>query len=747
VSKRGRRQNRETRPRPRAASGAPWPALALAGLAGYLVWFLLVPVSVGPGSGTFRRGAILAQVLLPDDLVRSWLGTPPEFALLDRLPVLALAAAMLAAAGAGGWLVLVALRVDRRLTRAERVCLAVGLGLSLTSLYALGVGLAGALQSPLAFAAPLVAVVLGAAGLMWRRWRTRASDHAETTPLPEGQGAERRPSADRHDTPSRWQRWLPWLALPFCAALVLGGMLPPADFDVREYHLQAPKEFFQNGRIGFLPHNVYANMPLGAEVLALPAMALWGDWWHGALVGKTLMALFAPLAALAVYCAGRRLFSAEAGVAAALVYLGTPWIADVSTTGMIEGAVGCYLALALLAGVIGRQGGDALRDLRGEERKVDDAPRAIWPWFALAGFFAGSSVACKYPAVLFVLLPLGAWVGWTAAGQRRRSLAVFALAAALACGPWLAKNAVLTGNPTYPLLYSFFGGQTRTAEKDAQWRAAHRPRGYAPGVPAYSFDDAARRLADLAGRSPWHSPVVVPLAALGLAAARWRRTTAVLATYLAFVVLAWWLLTHRIDRFWVPALPVAALLAGAGLCWSADAWWRRGAWCLVGVGLFYAWLAAVGVVGADHRYFVRLARLRVDRARGGHGRVDEAHLYLNAQATPGQSVLLVGDAAPFDLELPAYYNTVFDDDWFVALCKDRAPAEVRRELADRGIAWVYVHWAEIARYRSEGNYGYPDFVQRDVLARLVDQGVLRAHLRGPWQDHGDIFPVAGVNPP
>ena len=42
-------------------------------------------------------------------------------------------------------------------------------------------------------------------------------------------------------------------------------MLPPVDFDVREYHLQAPKEFFQPGRISFLPHNVYANMPLGAE--------------------------------------------------------------------------------------------------------------------------------------------------------------------------------------------------------------------------------------------------------------------------------------------------------------------------------------------------------------------------------------------------------------------------------------------------------------------------------------------------
>ncbi len=38
-----------------------------------------------------------------------------------------------------------------------------------------------------------------------------------------------------------------------------------------------------------------------------------------------------------------------------------------------------------------------------------------------------------------------------------------------------------------------------------------------------------------------------------------------------FVVAVWWLFTHRIDRFWIPVLPVLALLAGAGACWSSAA--------------------------------------------------------------------------------------------------------------------------------------------------------------------------------
>ena len=70
---------------------------------------------------------------------------------------------------------------------------------------------------------------------------------------------------------ARWN----WLLLPLAVVIVLGAMLPPLDFDVREYHMQVPREWYQQGRITFLEHNVYGNMPLGVEILAIPAMAAW----------------------------------------------------------------------------------------------------------------------------------------------------------------------------------------------------------------------------------------------------------------------------------------------------------------------------------------------------------------------------------------------------------------------------------------------------------------------------------------
>ena len=84
--------------------------------------------------------------------------------------------------------------------------------------------------------------------------------------------------------------------------MLLGSMLPAIDFDVLEYHLQGPKEYYQAGRISFLPHNVYTNMPFGVEMLHLLGMEVLGDWWWGGLVGQFLVA--STRAAAAVLIAG-----------------------------------------------------------------------------------------------------------------------------------------------------------------------------------------------------------------------------------------------------------------------------------------------------------------------------------------------------------------------------------------------------------------------------------------------------------
>jgi hypothetical protein len=529
--------------------------------------------------------------------------------------------------------------------------------------------------------------------------------------------------------------------------IVLGGMLPPVEFDVREYHLQVPKEFFQQGYVGFLPHNVYGNMPMGTEMLSLLGMVVAGDWWWGALAGKTLIAAFAPLTALGLYAAGRRFVSTTAGVVAAIVYLSIPWIAQVSCLGLVEGASACYLFFALYAVLLWQQREKGVRTLfsaneaHGSQLPPEKKVLTPFSYLLLAGYLAGGAVSCKYPAVLFVVAPLAFWILLSARktkiGDRPSSsvsgkedcvdgspsskaslspfvaCGVFLLAVAVGCGAWFGKNWAFTGNPTYPLLYGVFGDSTDTwtAEKNEQWNGVHRPHDFSPNV-------FAKDMARVGMTSEWLSPLIIPLAALAFLVATRRRVVLALAAYFAYVILMWWLLTHRIDRFWIAALPLLSLLAGVGACWSRDVIWRRVLVGLLVFGSLAGFLTVTSIAGGDVRYFVRLDRLRNDPHR-----LDKWHRYFNTHARGGR-VLVVGDAEVFDLEVPIVYSTCFDDSMFEQLVRGRTADEVRAGLADEGVSHVYVDWDEIARYRSPGNYGFTDFVQPAVFDRLVVEGVL-----------------------
>ena len=522
------------------------------------------------------------------------------------------------------------------------------------------------------------------------------------------------------------------LAVPFLVLILLGGMMPPWEFDVREYHLQVPKEWFLAGRIQFLPHNVYGNMPLGAELHAVLGMVLvagWADWWWGALVGKTVMASFAPLTALGLLAAVRRHVSATAGWAAALIYLSIPWVVYVSITGLNEGAVACYALLAVAAMMIWQR------------EAAPESLRARTGSLLLAGFLAGSAAACKYPALLFVVVPLAVWSGWAARVSRWKAPAMFLLAALLACGPWYAKNAVFTGNPFYPLV---FGGATRTPERMEQWNRAHRVPPDDQGR-RYTVEQAAGSLAAVAWQSRWISPLVLPLAALAWLSARHRRQVLLLSVLIAWSLAVWWLATHRVDRFLVPALPWAAWLAGIGLVWSNSRPWRAVATTVLIAGVVFNFLTLISSGQYDRRLLVSLAELRVDQPAepGGPSRVSSVHRYLNATVPAGKRVLLVGDAQPFDLEVPALYHTCFDPCIFEGWMRDRSADQRREVLEKHQISHVFFDWGEIARYRSPGNYGFTDWVTPELVwEELVrEQGILRPVPLDLEAGRGELFEV------
>jgi hypothetical protein len=159
------------------------------------------------------------------------------------------------------------------------------------------------------------------------------------------------------------------------------------------------------------------------------------------------------------------------------------------------------------------------------------------------------------------------------------------------------------------------------------------------------------------------------------------------------------------------------------------------------IGLTYNLLMAASPLVGDNRWFVALERLRTDEPKmeGDISRVKPAIRWLNEHAGPGEAVLCVGEAAVFDLEMPVFYNTCFDDCLLVSWTENRTAEERKEELRSRKIAYVYFEEAEIKRYRSDNNYGYDPRFDVALFDELIRQGVLQPLLPNAPPK---IYPVA-----
>jgi Dolichyl-phosphate-mannose-protein mannosyltransferase len=736
-------------------------------------------------------GRLEILFMLPSVLPVSALGSAQWGNLWQRADLIGVALLIWVGAWGLGELTLRAMRLEIERVSLERTYFAMALGLCAVSLLTLGLGLAGLLNRWIfigVFAAAVVtecALRFGHLYVGSAQWRTSLPSASEKP------GRGRRQAGGRQETvqagslpyvgvPFASYRTLFWIALivvvPFLFVMWFGSMTPDAEFDVRSYHFEGPKEYFQNGRITFLPHNVYTNFPFLSEMFALLGMVIEGDWYWGAVAGKSALFAFVPLTALGLFAAGRRWFSPAAGILAAVVYLTTPWIDRVTLQALAEGSLTFFLFATLFA---------AMRTI---ERMHGGLSARRWS--LMTGLLAGAGMACKYTGLMQVVIPaaIGLVGGWwfferqrDVAGEsdesrldeasRRRepagmtarqttgdeglletrrltpaarsqsahvrslvmNLALFAAGVALTTGPWLLKNVVFTGNPVYPLAYTMFGGRDWTPALNAKFVPAHSPHDHHPL-------DLGTKFIDVMADNDWSSPLLFALAPCALLAVRGRRISLAVGVLVVYLIVTYWAFTHRIDRFWVPLIPAAALLAGVGAAWSSSRAWVWSATVVIGLAVWFnlGMEAGTGVCSGICGYNAYLSDRQASR-RTAEG-VNFFVAYMNRALPAGSKVLCVGDQEVFDARFPVVYNTVFNPSFFQAWCAaPTAPPgtserdwplkpapDILAKLHAEGVTHVYVNWDWIRRYRDPSNYGYTDFVRPDRFDRLVSEGVLRS---------------------
>ena len=490
-----------------------------------------------------------------------------------------------------------------------------------------------------------------------------------------------------------------------------------------------------NGRITQLEHNVYTSFPFLSEMLSLAAMILTGDWWQGAMAGKLTLACFQILTTVCVYAIARRWGGPGCGLIAAVACLTTPWVLRISLIAYAEGAISFYLAATVMAALLVNQIPSA-----GDRRRM----------VAVTGFLAGSAMASKYPGLISVVIPVSLYfvvlygrrttvsqpAGFAPSVSAascdavpavvRSRPAEFALAASvfitaivLAVGPWLAKNFQDTGNPVYPLGYSVFGASDWSSQMDAKWKRAHSPDDH----------DVSRlplHLRDVAARSDWQSGLLFALAVPAVLLIGRNRQARWLWLAVLWILGTWWALTHRIDRFWVPVIPLLAVLAGLAWRVSRQTAWRGVVLTAMLIHCTYNYGFGRLPLAGFHGGLRPLSQLRQLPVRTDIRQ-------LNQLMTDSDRVLLVGEAEVFDARFRLVYNTVFDDSIFqqwtsldLAAADDAQPMkpadEVATVLRQNGITYVLVNWSEVLRYRL--TYGFTAYVQPDKFTQLVDAGVL-----------------------
>ncbi len=608
-----------------------------------------------------------------------------------------------------------------------RVVGGAGIGLGVLSLLMLGLGSVGVMNRAFWLA---ILSVFAAVGV----WRIVTLSRAKS---------------DASESPAAI-RWLWMLVVPFAAIALLAASLPPGilwpaegnGYDVLEYHLGAPREFFEAGRISFLPHNIYSNFPFAVEMLYLLTMIVHGDAVSAGITAQMVNLIIAGLAVAAVWLAGKQL-SRSVGVIAATLAATCPFVAYLCGVAYVENALLLYAALALAAVFCWSKDDDA------------SSPR----WALLTGLFCGFACGCKYTGIAVVLAPMAIVAIWQLLRCRGKGLAaasLFTLGTLLAFGPWLVRNTINTHNPVFPLARSVFPDNGVAWDDDG---AARWTEGHLPAPEDRPLGARIRRLGTEILSSELFGPLIVLAMIVGAVqilrsiAGRGLPFAPVLAAWamIAVGVVAWLFFSHLVGRFAVTLIVPASLMVAAR--WESL---RRSETRLIGIAIVV--LASVLNFSMLVRAGTSAGLFQVAALRAGAGTEwftdglwpSHAHVpRINKLTAEGGRVLVVADARRFYLNAGADYCVVFSRNPFAEAAANLSPGDLLAWLRKRGYEHVYVDWGEMSRLRSS-RYGFWQSIDRSLFERLMTAGLRHVEDFSIGENTGNyssLFAVPGVAAP
>jgi hypothetical protein len=404
-----------------------------------------------------------------------------------------------------------AARFGLKLARAEKMPLALVLGAAILHLGVFGALALGIAYKPVLLLLLALALASGISGGQWRL-------PADQFPVPRGTGRIHRATEYAFAA----------IAALFGFIYFIHAWAPEISPDGAGYHLGLVARFLRAHGFERI-HTFYYSLSAGVELIFLPAFAI-GRHSAAALVQfGFLIAL-----ALAIRAYGVRIGRPLAGSAAALLVFLSPVAGMAGTTAYVDAAA----AAAVFATFYFVQLWDE-----------SPQPRLL---FAI-GLLAGFCYAAKYTAFIIAFYALG-FVIWRTRGIRgAMTVAAGSLVMVL---PWMAKNAIIMGNPVAPFANAVFRTPYIHVEFERYLAAYLRTYGL-QSLWSLPYDVTTRGEATQGVIGPIFFAAPVVLLALRLRAGR---RIAIPCALLGAVYF-----TNIGARFFLPVLPFLSLLMALAL--------------------------------------------------------------------------------------------------------------------------------------------------------------------------------------
>lgn len=562
---------------------------------------------------------------------------------------------------------------------AEQLTFSFFLGTGVSGLLVLFMGLLGLLNGWVMLALLLLVAMLTGRDLpLLRQSLTRATQTAFAT---------------------REARIVSILFIGLIAFFILRTLTPPHVADELIYHLPAPRQFVQEGRVLPLYDNSLGNVPFLLHMIYSVFLLAGSD------VAAKLFSLFlAVTTAILLYAFCCRFLTRRIGVIAMFAFFASGMIVEVAVTTRID---------VSLAGILFACTYAMINYLTSRRRE--------WLW--LSALFAGFSLGIKHTAALWIFLVGVLYLVETI--RNRESIlkvlqngVLYTLLALTVASPWYIKNAIWFHNPIYPFVtgeVADFGpnGVRYFNADDEQKLDAHfeATRKAIPDVVAWQEQQLRRAVSARIERhpmrlwefffrpdaylmsEPFHFPnylfLIVPLIVF-LKPNKWNWWLLILGLAFVFSVTS----TSWIARYLVPAYPALTIVAASTLSTLSGRLSPRFsvARIMPAYVLVLLLVAVMTACVASVRYYhsVQFVTGRVSRheflARLSFYRPFD---FINRELPSTARVMLIGAQMNYGLERP-YYS---DESWFATkwrrlLAHNDSLEAVNKDLKAQGFTHI-----------------------------------------------------------